>query len=541
MCSEQGVSKARQANRRQFLKTAMAGVAAAGAAHSAAGTSVEAPSQAGDQPVVVGSGRWLFTDDRLVDTGRTHDVVRTLNTPQVVRRVLTPERPWESLGFIFYSTVIEDEKEVKLYYGSYGWDGRILRNFCLATSQDGIDFERACLNKKTFDGKSMDTNLLFPAAIETGLFLDPHAPAEKRYRMIYSGGGIDNPAKGGVYTATSADGIRWRENPARLLPFIPDSQHTAYWDEQLEKYVIYLRAWGRHPRVRNVCRVVVDDIDKPWPYDASVAPMCLWGKDKTPTLGQEYPTVMTPDDKDPENLDIYTNVVTPYPYAAGTFLAFPAAYFKFIGPLWRPRALTGNDGNFEVQLATSPDGITWNRWRQPYVAAGYYGDLDLRLVSMAKGMVRRGRWLYQYFVGWPHTHGRPGVWNEDPADGDAWTKKEKGGIYLARQRVDGFVSMDGGYTGGVFTTKPLTFTGNRLHLNLDTRGAGCARVALLDREGKPLAGFTIEQCDVINADDTDHVVRWKNQPDVGKLEGQVVCVQVEMRNTKLYAIQFGTA
>jgi hypothetical protein len=477
-------------------------------------------------------------DDRLVDSALTQGITRTVNPPQNIHRVLTPERPWETLGFIFYGSVLEDDAEIKLYYGSYHWDAKIVRHFCLATGRDGVHFERARLGKEVFNGETVQTNLLSPTAIETSVFLDPHAPREKRYRMVYSSGGLENPAKGGVYTAASADGIRWDKNPIRLLPFIPDSQHTAYWDERLRKYVIYLRAWNRVEKKREVCRVAVDDIDKPWPYDASVPPYLVWGKDKTPTLSRELPIVMASDGQDPDNLDIYTNTVVPYPFAANVLLAFPAVYFKFKGPDWKKVAVSGNDGNFEVQLATSADGISWNRWRQPYVATGFHDGLDLRLVSMARGLVRRGRWIYQYFIGWPHTHGRPDVWNRDPENGAEWTRKEKGGIYAAQQRLDGFVSLDSAYTGGVLTTRPLTFDGDQLLLNLDTRGAGMARVAILDAAGDPLAGFSTQQCEAIHADDTDHVVRWKGGAKLGSLAGRPVRVQVSMRNTKLYAIQF---
>ena len=520
-------------NRRHFLQLGLAG---AGLAVSMPASSWSADSS--PETLAVGFGRQLFLDDRLVDLALSHDVRRVVNPPQNIRRVLTPERPWETLGFIFYSSVLEDEAGIKLYYGSYSWDAKIVRHFCLATSQDGLHFERAALGEKVFDGKSVECNLLDPTAIETSVFLDPHATPEKRYRMVLTAGGIEDPAKGGVYTATSPDGIHWKKNPTRLLPFIPDSQHTAYWDERLQKYVIYTRAWDRDLRRREVCRVAVDDIDKPWPYDASVPPYLVWGKTKTPTLSRELPIVMAADKQDPENLDIYTNVVSPYPFASNAFFAFPAVYLKFKGSDWKERALSSNDGNFEVQLATSADGISWNRWRQPYVPAGFHDGVDLRLVSMARGLVRRGRSIYQYFVGWPHTHGQPNVWDRDPKEGAAWTKKEKGGIYVAQQRLDGFVSMDSEYTGGVLTTKPLTFEGNRLCLNLDTHGAGRAKVALLDPAGAPIPGFSAEECTIINADDTDHVVRWNGNPQFGQLAGRPVRIQVTMRNTKLYALQF---
>ncbi len=514
-------------NRRQFLQAGLAGAAWAWAIPGRA-------DSGGPEPVEIGGDRQLFVDDRLLDCERTRNVARAVNRPQSIRRVLRPDRPWEALGFIFYASVVDDEGTMKLFHGSY--DAEKKKHFSLATSQDGIHWERPRIGFKEHQG-SKDNNILPVSAVEAGVFLDPHAPPEKRYRLLYTKGWPD-PQRGGVYVASSSDGIHWTTAPQRLLPFLPDSQPAGFWDERLQKYVVYLRAWN--PR-RSVVRVAVDNLEEPWPYDHTVSPRHHWGKDKIPTPSRELPMVMAPDDHDPKNLHLYTSAAVRYPFAPEVYFAFPAAYLTFRGPDWQARALTGNDGTFDVQLAASRDGITWNRWRRPYVAAGFHQGIDLRLVSMGQGMARRGRLLYQYFVGWPHTHGRPSVWDRDLVNRAEWLKKDLGGIYCATQRVDGFVSMDAAYDGGVLTTRPLKFQGNRLHLNLDTAGSGSAKVAMLDAAGQPIPGFTAADCEIINADDTDYPVRWKNGPDVGSLEGRPIRLEFSMRNTRLFALQFARA
>ena len=490
-----------------------------------------------DDVLNIGVARHLFADDRLVDVGRTRGVARTLNPPQDVRRVLVPDQPWETLGFIFYSSVVDAGDSLRLYYGSYSYDGqKKVRHFCLATSRDGLRWERPALGVRAFGG-STSNNLLPVTSFDGAVFVDPHAQAEKRYRLLMAQG-MDDPANGGLFVASSPDGVSWARAKGRVLPFVPDSQHAAFWDERLHKYVAYLRSWQKEPRRRQVCRIEADDLDAPWLYDESVPPFEIWGEGKTPTLSREFPVVLAADAGDPDNLDIYTSAAQAYPYAPGVYFAFPAAYFKFVGPDWASRKVSGNDGLFEVQFAASADGVAWTRWREPYVAAGFHDGLDLRLVSLTHGMVRRGRWIWQYFVGWPHTHGRPDVWDKEPANSEAWIRRDRGGIYAARQRLDGFVSLDSAYAGGVLTTKPLAFSGKRLRLNLDTRGTGSAKVSLLDSEGQPLPGFSEEACEIINADDTDYAVRWKGGGNVSALTGKPVRVKISMRNTKLYAIQF---
>ena len=346
-----------------------------------------------------------------------------------------------------------------------------------------------------------------------------------------------DPEKAGVYVASSPDGIHWKAGENRVLPFAPDSQHTGLWDEKLGKYVIYVRAWNP---VRCVARVETADLEAPWPYDASVPPHYIWGKEKIPTPSRELPTVMAPDSRDPENVQIYTSAAVRYPFAPEVYLAFPAAYLLFKGSEWKARALNSNDGTFDVQFASSRDGITWERWRKPYIAAGLHDGLDLRLVSMCQGMVRRGSLLHQYFIGWPQTHGRPVVWDKNLEDRAEWLKRDLGGIYCVTQRVDGFVSMTAAARTGTVTTKPLTFTGNRLRLNLHTDGAGQVRVALLSPDGDPMPGFSAGECEVINADEIDYEVRWKDGADVGALAGRPLRVRITLTQSALYALQFTT-
>lgn len=479
----------------------------------------------------IGDGRQLFLDDHLLDLSLTTKVTRTMNPPQSIRRVLRPDQPWEALGFIFYCSVVDDDGTAKLFHGSY--DAEKKKHFGLAVSEDGLNWERPRLGMRQYRGDK-ENNLLPVDAIEAGVFIDPRAPAEKRYRLVLTRHWPD-PARAGVFVASSGDGIRWEVGPERVLPFVPDSQPSAFWDGRLQKYAIYLRTWNPG---RSVARVAVDDLERPWPYDHSVTPLHVWGKDKIPTLSRELSTVMACDDRDPENVQLYTSAVVRYPFAPDVYLAFPAAYMLFSGPDWKGRALNTNDGTFEVQLATSRDGVAWNRWRQPYVAPGFRDGIELRLVSMGQGLVRRGRLLHQYFVGWPHTHGRPVRWDSDLEDRAAWMKRDLGGIYCATQRMDGFVSMDAAYTGGTLTTRPLVFEGDRLRLNIHAAGSGLVRVALLGEKGDPLAGFASSDCEAINADAVDHEVRWNLGPDVGEFSGKPVRLQFTMRNAKLYAMQF---
>jgi hypothetical protein len=57
----------------------------------------------------------------------------------------------------------------------------------------------------------------------------------------------------------------------------------------------------------------------------------------------------------------------------------------------------------------------------------------------------------------------------------------------------------------------------------------------------PYPGFTARDCEIISADEIDYEVRWKAGPDLSALAGKPAGVQLEMRNTKFYALQIGPA
>jgi predicted GH43/DUF377 family glycosyl hydrolase len=486
----------------------------------------------GATPIPLKPGRHLFLDDSLLDRDQCSHIERQMTPPTRIRRVMKPDRPWEELGFIFYSTVLDVDGTAMLYYGCY--DGEKGKHLGLATSRDGISWERPELHLTSFQG-SMANNLFPFEAVEAGVFLDPTAPPDKRFRLLHNRYWPD-PEKAGVYLSSSADGIHWMEHPTRLFPRVPDSQPSGFRDSRIGKYVVYLRAWDPF---RAVARVEMDDIESPWPFDRSAAPRYAWGKDKVATIGTELPIVMRPDERDPGNVHLYTSAVFQYPWAHDAYLAFPAAYFHYTGESLRERALDSNDGTFDVQLAVSRDGIHWERNREPWVEPDYIDGVSLQLVSMATGMIRRGREIHQYFVGWPHTHNRPVKWDRDLEDREASKKRDLGGIYCATTRLDGFVAIAAGSEEGVMTTRELSLEGNRLNLNIDTSGTGYATVALLDEDGIPFPGFAHSDCDMIHADEVDFRVKWKGGGALDFLKTKKVRVQIRMRNTRIWAFGVG--
>ena len=111
-----------------------------------------------------------------------------------------------------------------------------------------------------------------------------------------------------------------------------------------------------------------------------------------------------------------------------------------------------------------------------------------------------------------------------------------GGHYV--MRLDGFISINIGYEEGEFTTKPLRFSGTKLEINYSTAGAGQIRVELQDRDGKPIPGYTLDDCDPIKGDAIAGIVKWKENADVSRLAGKAVRVRFVMNEADVYSLMF---
>jgi hypothetical protein len=213
------------------------------------------------------------------------------------------------------------------------------------------------------------------------------------------------------------------------------------------------------------------------------------------------------------------------------YLAFPPLYRHTPPPI----GLDGNDGPLCTQFACSRDGIFWMRpERKPYLRPGLATQGSRGFNFMLLGMARYGDWIYQYYSIAGATH--HGTRNTLPRE--ELRRLLAGNIICAKQRLDGFVSLDAAYTGGWITTPPIRFEGSRLELNVDTEAAGTAFVELREAGGKPIPGYTLDDCDEIGGNYLAKTVTWHGKCDVSQLAGKPVRLHIRMRATKLYGFQF---
>jgi hypothetical protein len=513
----------------------------------------------------VGNRKQLFMDHRFVE--REENLRHVVNPPEQHVPVL-PGEGFETEYINGYSTIIQQRADAPLrLYASVLEDyapvirdwlaGKLQRwperargetpkirdvTLRLYESDDGLHFRRPRLGVVEHHG-SKDNNVVLTGRVEATPFFDtnPKCPAEERWKLITSENTpimLDDPrrpGKQGLALWVSPDGLRWTCKPKMLTNDSVETPIPAWWDDRIGKYVAYQRRGGTsrivdrideairvytgsrdvlvRPSVpsRATSRIEVDDISAPWP--------------------QPPDFVFSTDSLDPPNSDFYQTCACKYPWAEDVYLAFPPLYRHTPPPI----GLDGNDGPLCTQFACSRDGIFWMRpERKPYLRPGLSTEGSRSFNFMLLGMARYGNWIYQYYRIAGATH--HGTLNTLPRE--ELRRLLAGNIICAKQRLDGFVSLDAAYTGGWITTPPIRFEGSRLELNLDTEAAGTALVELREASGKPIPSHTLADCDEIGGNYLAKTVTWHGKSDVSKLAVKPVRLHVRVRATKLYGFQF---
>lgn len=456
-------------------------------------------------PLDVGKHAQLFIDNRFIEA--SENITLEMQPAQKLGRIVGEDgKPISE----HVSRVIADEQTIRLYVGA--------ESLTLLESTDGFQFRRTAS---------------IPCGALPTIFLDEHDPdPNRRYKLFYLRlSQPHNPDTDGVYASASADGLEFGE-PLRVLPLYTDNPCVVWWDARINTYVIYTRVLAlNHENQRRITRIEVDDPLAPWPYTPTPNDAVFFTIENSPVIHQA-------DERDDPHSDIYYNAATIYPWAQDVYLMFTAQFRHFAPgrqPYIRPRTpgQWEDYGLLEVQLAVSRDGIQWQRpSREPYFPTGLADEWDRWYAVMCPGIAKRGNYLYHYYVSTGRTHDSVVLRSE--YDG----VQDLGGIGVVRQRFNGFVAACADETGGWLETPVLTFTGNRLRLNIDTGAMGTAFVELRDAHGNPIPGYTRDDCEEIGGNFIDQSVYWKANPDLSHLAGTPIKLHITLSRAKLYAFQF---
>src|SRR5688572_14763253 len=203
-------------------------------------------------------GKHLVVDNlSLADTYR---VFRTVHKPRrdPVEPVLTVTEPWEGAAVLQGAAAYDpDERIWKQWYVAYDPALRAERKrlgrskngnvgepqpfyLCYATSRDGVHWEKLNLgiygrNNICFRGFS-DIN-------SASVLFRPDAPPERRYVLPNSE--WRSMETGGMYFATSPDGVRWSYPPGERPAIHGESDciNSICWNADRGVYMLYMRGW----------------------------------------------------------------------------------------------------------------------------------------------------------------------------------------------------------------------------------------------------------------------------------------------------------
>lgn len=460
-----------------------------------------------DRVRLIGSNKVMFVDHEFI--AKSDGVRLKLHPPRKTgERLVESEHPWESATLNWFS-VLRDEDRYRMWYECYdveGWPTADDTSFCYAESTDGIRWTKPKLGLVSYRG-SKENNILFrqigtgkhrSRVHGSGVFLDPSAPPEARYKCVSQGlfqGIGDRPHY--VAGMTSPDGLRWTRVPQPICPVFADSQYSGFWDTQQRRYVIVGRVSGRGGRA--IGRSASDRFDGFEPFTR----------------------VLETDEHDPPESDLYNPACQQYPGSPGLYLMFPS--------LFRHR-----EDTLDIRLAVSRDGVKWTRpdRETSFIPLGQPADFDGGSLYMGNGgCLRTGDELSFYFSGSTLKHGE--VELESLTD-----PKKRRVISRAVARPDRLVSVTAGNAGGQFDTPLMRFTGDRLVVNAAARPGGTVRVGLLDADNRPISGRDVSECQALQHDEESWMVSWAEGNGVARISEQSIRLRIELRDADVFGFQF---
>lgn len=177
------------------------------------------------------------------------------------------------------------------------------------------------------------------------------------------------------------------------------------------------------------------------------------------------------------------------------------------------------DGIGYTTLATSRDGVKWERFREPFVDRSHESGGWDHAMAWAGAVLPVGDELFIYYGGYARGH------KIEPA-------KERQ-IGVARLRRDRYVARSAGQERGTLRTRALWFPAGELTLNAAIRGE--LRVRLLNENGQPLPDFDWAEATPARGDGLALPVRWKRPLAV--LQGKPVCVEFALQEADLFGFE----
>jgi len=315
----------------------------------------------------------------------------------------------------------------------------------------------------------------------------------------------ENRPRNTLVYRTSPDGVHWSE-PVAMRAAVGD-RTTVFYNPFRKVWVLSERWSGGWTHGR--ARAYIEDPD-PKKIVSNVSQRVNW---------------CAGEDADPDNPDPRFRQFAPelYNLDATPYESLMLGLFTICtGPGNQQEFRRVGQKRNDILLGFSRDGFHWHRpCRERFMAASWKDDTwNFGNVQSAAGgcLIVRDK-LYFYVS----------ARAQDPA-----LSHGNGSTGLAILRRDGFASMDAGSQGGTLTTRPLTFKGKHLFVNVDGP-KGELKAEVIDKDGKVIEPFSLRNCQRVSCDKTLAAVTWKQAVDLSAVSGKPVRFRFHLTNAAMYA------
>lgn len=461
------------------------------------------------------------------------------------RPVFQADRPWE-YGLLRSASVLHTESGFKMWYYTFSevvrdkktGQTKKLSLLCYAESDDGFTWRKPELGLYEFAGSTAN-NILMEGESFDNVFRD----RDGSYRLLISDG---PPIPGGkvanaMYSYTSPDGIHWTlDGP--VMDMMCDTQNNGFYDEQLGKYVLFVRyARGNRRAIAMTegSKFGINDLSHPR-------------------------IVLEPDPQDPPSLDFYTIAYSRHPEYRK--VDYQSIFPDIVDSRGRLAMVTHHDardmhfmfpsmfhrdrGPIDIQLAVSRDGKQWFRpERKAIIPLGLQSSGTSGALYAFPGIhvLRPGLWGVMYMA-------YDGLHNMDYVPNGYKFLRQKGGFtyHWATWKENRLVALQAD-TEGMCTVNligradKLKHAVREIRLNYSTEMGGWIRVELISKNGllpptgaTPIEGYTFADCDPLIGDSLSQSVTWKGSTTMPSNFGwnNNLLLRVHMMRAKLFSIEW---
>ena len=478
------------------------------------------PTEIVDGVVQAGGDKQLLIDDFVIESStglrrRLHPFVKHPRNP-----VFQAQVPWEE-GWAdpFMSTVVYDDvdRDFKMWYRC--GPRHSLKGF--AVSADGVHWQRPDVAQSAWQEFDRHNLVGFDGRIATwkkpgnNVLFFPDARGTDRYLSLFY-----RPNESDYAVSRSADGVNWGQ---------PESIRHAYGDvvslirdPGRERYLFFPKyrrendGFSRRSFAATTLKELGDPFAAMFPFLAGHRDDGRVAEDASRAYGSLLKDTLRLKDF---HAEIYSVTAIPY---EGVVVA--------LYDLWP--VIGSAEGPLDMPVKVSRDMQNWHDVDFPRraLSIGRFGEWDSGMVYGGNTLVVVDDEIRLYYLGANMGHCTRVL--------PATRPYHSVGVGLATLRLDGFASMQPADKRGQFTTRPLTFNGDRLQLNGRCSRPGAIRVELLDTDGHPLPGFSLADCDPFQGDSLRHTVTWRKGARIPASIPRTVRLRFELTSADLFAFQF---